>query len=129
MAGANLTKDPAAMSEPSSSLPADETLDETEAAEAAGSRSGATALLVGVSLGILAGVALVIALRPPARRARIAQTLHDSGERLAEILDSAAGEIRKPLERTRALAADARVQASKAISRIAARKKGCCFWS
>lgn len=107
----------------------DESLEETEAAELAETKSASTAILVGVSLGILAGVAIALALRPPARRATLARSLHGSGERLAELLDSAAAEIRKPLARTRALASDARSQASKAIGRIAARKKNCCFWS
>lgn len=112
------------------SEPADENIEDEELAVETERKCPATAILVGISLGILAGTAIAIALRPPSRRAAIARSLQGSSERLAELLESAAAEVRKPLERTRALAADAGSQASRAIARLADRKKKkCCFWS
>jgi hypothetical protein len=120
------------MSDEPSNLPdTDETLEGAEIAAEPERKCPVTAILVGVTLGVLAGTAIAIALRPPARRAALARSIQGSGERLAELLDTAASELRKPLDRTCALAADARSQAAKAIGRLAEgkKKRGCCLWS
>lgn len=91
-----------------------------------------TKILVGVSIGLLAGTAIAIALRPQSRREALARSLRESGEHFADLLENAAAEVRKPLERGYALAAeaasDAYDKAEEAIGKFKKDKNQLCFW-